>query len=146
MAEKKINGRTFKVNRLLASEALVLQARVFKVFGPAISSFGEIMQGHGTDKTEEQKARSNSAAMAALAGVIRELDPREYAKLISDIVSVAMIERGNGDYGHCDLDGDFQDDQQEDILPVVLFVLREQFGSFFKGLPGAGSLGNLLKA
>lgn len=140
MAEKKINGRTFKTEPMLATQALVLQARLFKALGPAVSRIGDVMQGYGSDKTEEQKQRSNMAAVAALTEIFTQSNPEDIAQLVKDVVEVAQIKRDSGNYDHCDLDGDFTG-RQKDLIPVVAFVLREQFGDFFGGLPGLGTPG-----
>lgn len=142
MAEKKINGRTFRTEPLLATQALTLQARLFKAIGPALNRFGEVMQGYGKDKSEEEKAKSNAAALRALTDIFTQSNPNEIANLIKDIVEVAQIKRDSGVYEQCDFDGDFTG-KQKDIIPIVLFVLREQFGDFFSGLPGLGDLGKL---
>jgi hypothetical protein len=145
MAEKKINGRTFKAEPMLATDALVLQARLFKALGPAVQHFGAIMRGHGEDKTEEQKAQSNAAAIGALASVFAQSQPQEIAGIIKDLVETCQIKRDSGNYDPCDFDGDFTGNQK-DIMPVVLFALQEQFGDFFAGVPGIGNLGKALKA
>lgn len=140
MAEKIINGRTFKVQPLLATDALVLQARLFKALGPAMQHFGEVMKGHGEGKSEDEKNASNAAALSALASIFSQGEPQQIAQLIKDIVQVAQIRRPSGDYDHVDLDGDMTGNQK-DLFPLILFVLREQFADFFSGLPVLGSLG-----
>ncbi|QIG73256.1 putative structural protein [Rhizobium phage RHph_N17] len=144
MAETKIGNRAFKVQPMLATKALVLQGRLLKAFGPAASKLGEMLKSRGDDVPEEQREAAQAAALAALGEVLTRLDPYEYASLVSDIVAVSQIQRGNGQYMAADLDGDFSENP-EDIIPVVLFVLRTQFGSFFKGLPGLGNLGALAR-
>ena len=139
MAEKKIGNRYFKTEPLLAMDALVLQGRLLKAVGPGVARLGDVLKGHGEDKTEEQKAASNGAAIEALAAIFSQGDPAQLATLIKDVVEVAQIKRPSGVYETCDLDGDFTG-QQKDLFPVVAFVLREQFGDFFGGLPGIGSL------
>lgn len=140
MAEKKINGRTFKTEPMLATQALVLQARLFKALGPAVARIGDVMAGYGTDKTDEQKAKSNMAAVGALTEIFTQSNPEDMANLVKDVVEVAQIKRDSGVYENCDLDGDFTG-KQKDLIPVVAFVLREQFGDFFGGLPGLGNPG-----
>ncbi|QIG68888.1 hypothetical protein EVB71_036 [Rhizobium phage RHph_Y55] len=144
MAEAKIGSRTFKVQPMLATKALVLQGRLFKALGPAVSKFGEMLKTRGDDVPLEQKEAAQSAALAALGEVLSKLDPHEYASLVGEIISTAQIQRGNGQYMPADLDGDFSENIDE-ILPVVLFVLKVQFGPFFKGLPGLGSLAALAR-
>lgn len=139
MAEQNINDRTFKVQRMLATQALILQGRLLKAFGPAIAKLGDLLKS----KSDEENG-TTPAAMAALGEVFARLDPHEYASLVGDIIRVAQIRRANGVYMPADLDGDFSETPR-DIIPVVMFVLKEQYGDFFKGLPGAGSLSSLAR-
>lgn len=140
MAEKVINGRTYKVAPMLATQALILQARVAKIAGPAFTRLGEIMQGYGENKDDAAKEKSNAASIAALMDIFSKGDPVEIATLIKDVVGVAQVRRPSGNYDPCDLDGDFVGEQQGDIFPVLGFVLQEQFSSFFAGLRGNGTL------
>lgn len=144
MAEKKINNRTFKAEPMLATDSIILQARLFKALGPAVGSFGEMMKGHGEGKTPEEKAKSDAAAIGALAAVFAQSKPEEIAGLVKDLVESCQIRRPSGDYDKCDLDGDFTQNKG-DIMPVVWFALQEQFGDFFAGLPGIGNLRKVLK-
>lgn len=137
MAEKKINGRTFKTSPMLATRALVLQARILKLIGPAVDNFGLIMAGFGDKKSEAKKAESTAAGVQAIAAIFAKGDPEEMVKLIAEILSNGMILRPSGTYDPIDLDGDFTDNQG-DIFPVLFFVLGEQFGSFFTGLRALG--------
>lgn len=137
MAEKKINGRTFKTEPMLAMDAMILQARLVKLLGPAIDRMGEIFAGHGEKASEEAKARSNAAAISAFSDIFGKSDPVDTAKLVKEVAEIAMISRPSG-YEHVDFDGDFTG-HLNDIMPVVIFVLREQFGDFFTGLLASGN-------
>ena len=147
-AEKKINGREFRVPDLLATEALTLQARLFKILGPAVNNFGAVFAGHGSkdDETlsDEEKAKiqaaSGAAALQALSSIFMNLQPNEYTSFVNDVMKTVQIKRPSGQYDPCDLDGDFTM-HKKDIVPVVLFALREHFGDFFADLPGVGNLG-----
>lgn len=140
MAEKRIGETAFKVEPLLATDALILQARVMKLIGPALSKFGAIMKGYGSDKTSDEKAQSDAAAIEAFASIFINADPKDLANLIKDLCQTARIRRPSGSYDPVDFDGDMTD-KQKDIIPLVVLVLREQFGDFFSGLPGLGNLG-----
>lgn len=142
MAEKKINGRTFKTEPILAMDSLILQARLLKAVGPAVAKLGDVLKGRGENATPEQKAASDAAAIGAFSALFANSKPEELAHLIKDIIEVAMIKGGSGEYRQADFDGDFTG-QQKDIIPVVMWVLGEQFGDFFAGLPGVGSLKKL---
>lgn len=137
MAEKKINGRTFKTTPMLATRALVLQAKILKLVGPAVNSFAGVMKGFSKEATEAQKAQSTEAGIKALAAIFAECDPEATVNLLAEILSNGTILRPSGVYDTIDLDGDFTD-HQGDIFPVLFFVLGEQFGSFFTGLRAIG--------
>lgn len=139
MSEKKIGNRTFKVDKLLATQALLLQARVFKILGPGIAKMSEIL------RNRDDHSGMNAAALAALADVLAATEPEALTVLLKDLVQIAKIKRPSGSYDPCDLDGDFTEYPQ-DIYPVVLFVLREQLGDFFTALPVIGNLAKAGKA
>ncbi len=135
MAEKKINGRTFRVEAMLATDALILQARIFKMVGPLISQLGTVMKSGSVDgDSDAKKMALGTAALAALSEMFSKSDPLEVARLVKDVVEVAQIRRESGAYDQCDFDGDFTK-HAKDIMPVVVFVLQEQFSDFFLGLP-----------
>lgn len=129
MAEKKINGKTYKVEPLLATDAIRLKMRLVKAVGPALSRIPVIFAGFGA-ATPEAREKSNEAAADALAEIIGGLDPDDATDLIKNIVEVAMIKRPSGSYEQVDLDGDFTGNLGE-IITVATFVLQEQFGEVF---------------
>ena len=143
MAEKKINGRTYRTEPLLATAALVLQARLLKTLSPALSRLGDIFQGMGA-KDEAKAEASNAAAIGALTEIFANAEPQAIAQLIKDITEIAVIQRPSGEYHSIDFDADFQG-RLGDIFPVVAFVLREQFGDFFSAMPGSGNLGRMMQ-
>jgi hypothetical protein len=136
VAEKKIGSRTFKVEPLLATEAIRLQMRLAKAIGPAISRLPEIFAGMGKDQAAKEKA--NATAIAAVSEIIGGMKADDAADLVRDIVQVAMVKRPSGAYDQVDMDGDFTG-QLGDIIPVATFVLQEQFGEVFSGARGNGS-------
>lgn len=137
MAEKKIGSRTFKVEPLLASEAILLQMRLVKALGPAIDRLPEIFAGI-SDGKPEAKLKANAAAISAMSDIIGGMNPSDATDLIRDIVQVAMIRRPSGAYDQVDLDGDFTG-SLGDVVPVATFVLQEQFAAVFSGARGNGS-------
>ena len=140
MAEKKIGNRTFKTEPVLATQALLLQARVFRILGPGLARFGDIMRA----RTEGNEG-TGAAIVAAFAEVFTKADPAEVVNMLSDVIGMAQIKRPSGIYENCDMDGDFTG-HQKDVYPVALFVLKEQLGDFFTGLPEVGSLAKLKAA
>lgn len=138
MAEKKINGRTFKVEPMLATQATILQARLVKAIGPGLELLPAIFAGMGSNDDGE-KSRSDLAAISAITAVFKQMEPEEYGQLVKDLVEVAMIKRPSGVYEQVDYDGDFTG-HLPDVIKVVGFVLREQFGDFFKDALASGNL------
>lgn len=133
MSDKKFSNRAFRVEPLLASKAMVLRAKVMRLAEPALMRLGEIMRGHGKDKTEEEKSGATAALMSSFMEIFSRSDPEEVAGLIKEVCEIAIIKRGDGQYYPVDFDGDFTQ-HQGDILPVAVWVLREQFADFFSGL------------
>lgn len=133
MAERKIGTRTFKTDKLLATRAVVLQARVFKVIGPGLAHMGDVLrEAKGKDEV-------GAGALGALAEVFAKSEPEALAALLKDVVELAQIKRPSGIYENCDLDGDFTTNPQ-DLYPVALFVIKEQLGDFFTGDLGLSRL------
>jgi hypothetical protein len=144
MAEKKIKGQTFKVEPMLATEAVRLQARLLKVLGGGIDRLPEILSGAGSKATPEQKEKSNAAAVAAFTDIFVNGDPNDMADLVKDVVEVAMVKRPSGVYEQVDMDGDFTGNLGA-MMQVAVFVLREVFGDFFSDILASGSLEKLTK-
>lgn len=135
MAEKKINGRTFKTEPVLATQAIIMEARLASIASHALHRLPEILRGIGNDKPQEAKEQAAAAAIQAFGSVFANTDPEQLAELISDVLKMGMIKRESGSYDPIDLDGDFTG-RQKDLIPVVVWVLQEQFGDFFSDLPG----------
>lgn len=142
MAEKKINGRTFNVTPMLAFQGLILKARLMKVAAPVIGSLGDILGGAA--EGGEAKEHAESKATGALAALFAEAEPVALATLVKDVIEVAEVMRPSGSYGPIDFDGDMTG-HEADIMPLMVFVLREQFADFFTGFQGIGSLKSLAK-
>lgn len=133
MAERKIGQKTFKVEPLLATEAIKLQARLLKVIGPALDKLPSILGGW----KKGDEAASNAAAIAAFTDIFTSSDPDEIMALVRDICEVAMVKRPSGAYDPVSFDGDFTGNLG-DIIPVAVFVLQEQFGDFFGAALASG--------
>lgn len=121
MAEKKINGRTVRYDRLPADEGLKMLLRVLKVLGPASGLIEAI--------AAEDDSQRDLLAMSAIASFVGQMDNDAVFTLIMDMVR------------HCHIDGDQAVpgimDLQE-LLSVAMFALQAEFGSFFAD--GAGSV------
>lgn len=152
MAEKKIGAKTFRVEKMLAFDALVMQARIGKTIGPAMTKLAGLLTqireemkpddtpalpGIGTGiKTVSQT--TGAAAAAAIFDIFQANEPRAVAGLIKDIAQLAEIQTDSGQYVDVDLDRDFSDDMAS--LPELIgFVLSEQFSDFFSAVLAGGN-------
>lgn len=143
MAEKKINGRTFSTGVILATKSMVLKARLAKTAAPVFAVLPEALGAAAG--TEGEKEVAGLKLMAALSELFGQGDPEVIAELFKDVCEVASIERSKGEVFPVDFDGDLSGENERDIIPLVAFVLQENFGSFLSGLRGVGNLGKLLK-
>ncbi|MBB4063688.1 phage tail assembly chaperone [Gellertiella hungarica] len=132
MAEKKIGGSVYKVEPMLATQAIILQARLARVIGPAISKLPGILASRKEGASDEQKAQADADAVSAVTEIFSRCPPHEIAELVKDVVEVAMVQRPSGVYEPVDFDLDFTG-RLGDVIPTVVFVLATQFGDFFSG-------------
>lgn len=138
MAEKKIGNREFRIDRPRATDALKLQARLFRAAGGLAEKLPAMLASRRADASPEDRAKAEADAIVGITGIFDRITPDEYASLVSDIVKMAEMKRPSGQYHTVDLDGDFAE-SFGDIIPMVVFVLREVFGDFFSGALVSGS-------
>ena len=143
MAEKKFGGREFRGRPPLATDAIRLQARLFGLIGGGVDHLPEILAGTGKDKTADQKAKAQGAALAAMTDIFAKCEPDKVTALIKDIAEMAQIKQASGDYMQVDLDADFIDNVG-DIYPFIFWVLKETLKDFFSGLQANGALKKLM--
>lgn len=137
MSERKINGKTYKVEPLLASDALRLQMRLMRAIGPALGHLSALLDGASDDASQEAKDKSNAAAITALSSIISSLEPDDAVDLVRSVVEIAAVQAPSKEWRTLDLDGDFHGNLKE-IIPVATFVLKEQFGDFFGAALASG--------
>lgn len=146
MAEKKFGTRTFRVRDPLATEALMLQARLLQIIGGGVDRLPTIIAGMGTDKPEEVKNASNAALVAALGDIFSKTEPKRTVALISDIISMADVQGASGEYGTADVDQDFSGKENAKFLfPVLAWILSEVLGDFFGGVLASGRLQKIVR-
>jgi len=138
MAEKRIGGRTFKVVPLPAGEALELYAETLRIAGHGAGRLPALLLSAETGA--EGSTIKDLALLLAMSDVLNGAGSGPTRDLIKRLVEVAMVLRSGGAYEQVDLDHDFTG-QLGDIIPVVKFVLAEQFSDFFTGSGGSGILG-----
>lgn len=137
MAEKKFGSMEIRVDRPLATEALRLQARLFRAAGGLAEKLPSILASRKDGVSEETKAKAEAEALSAIAGIFDRVSPDEYAALVGDVIGLGKIKRQSGVYDPLDLDGDFHEEFGL-ILPVALYVLQQVFGDFFSAALASG--------
>lgn len=138
MAEKVINGTVYKIDQPLASTVLVLQARLAGIAGPLVEKLPKIMAVAAGTTSEAEKAAANAELISAVTDIFKTVSPSDWMSLVKDIVELGKIKRQSGAYDPIDLDGDFTG-SLSNLIPVLVFFLKEVFGDFFTGLRGVGS-------
>lgn len=144
MAERKIGGQTYKVEPLVASEAIELYAALIAAVGSASGKLPAIILSLTTGE-EEGKIMADVAALSALADIVRSNGADGIRNLVRRIVEIARVQAPSGEWRQVDLDGDFTGELGK-LLPVAKFVIEEQFRDFFTGNAGSGILGMLQEA
>lgn len=137
MAEKKFGKMEVRVDRPLASEALKLQARLFRAAGGLAEKLPSILASRKDGVSDEVKSKADAEALSAIAGIFDRVSPDEYAALVGDVIGLGTIKRPSGSYDQLDLDGDFHEEFAL-ILPVTLYILQQVFGDFFSAALASG--------
>lgn len=144
MAEKKINGETYRVEPLVASEALLLWGRIIEAMGPGIGHLPVIIEALGDG--DDGLAVADMAALAAISDVVSRNTPEKIRDLIADIVNIAsVLEDDKRNYRPVDMDVDFTGNTKG-IVPLTKFVLEEQFHDFFTASVGSGLINLMAEA
>lgn len=121
MAEKKIEGRTVRYDRLPADEGLKMLLRVLKVLGPASGLIEAI--------AAEDEAKRDMLALQAITSFTAEMDSEAVYSLIMDMVRHCHVDGAEAVPGVMDL---------KELLATAMFALQTEFGYFFA--EGAGSV------
>src|SRR5690554_281632 len=131
MAEKKFGDRHFRSQPLLATRSWLIKERLARLFARAglEDRLPAMMAGFGKADGPEAAA-SNAAAIAAFTSVFDRTPEGEITNLVKDLCEIAEIRQASGGYTPVDFDRDFTG-HDGDVLPVVVWIVREQFGDFF---------------
>jgi hypothetical protein len=138
MAEKKINGRTFKVEPLRATEAIKLYALLLASAGTAVDRLPQLIVALSSEGEAEANIMADVAAIATVSQIARNAGPDGVTETLKMICETAMVLRPSGAYDQVDFDGDMTA-HLKDIFPLAKFVLKEQYSDFFP-VSGAGGI------
>lgn len=141
MAERKINNNTYRVEPLPAGEAIELFADIMLIVGPAAGRLPAIIIAM-SETGEGGTVMTDVAAIAAMSDIVKASSPAAVRKLVDRIASVAKVQSSSGEFDKVSLDEDFE--RPFDAIPVLRFVIEEQFSDFFTASAGSGIFGRLL--
>lgn len=136
MADKKIGGNYYRVQPILATEALRLQVRLLNIAGPAVKALPAVLAAR---KGGADTGVAEAAGLEAIAAVFTTADPDKVSTFITDVCEKAEISSDGKTYEGLIFDHHMSEDQQS-IIPVTFFVLKELLGDFFTGAQAVGSL------
>lgn len=125
MAEKKINGRTVRCDRLPGDQGLDVLLRLLQMLGDGDTLLEAMLTA--------DEGESDKLALIGLLKFAKNMDVQQVKGFILEMVSHCKIDGMDATPGIMDV---------TEILAVAQFALKTEFGSFFAD--GAGSV--LLKA
>lgn len=142
MAERKIGAKTYKVEPLPVGEALELLAQIMAAVGPAAQRLPALIISMN-EQGDHAPVMTDVSALMAMSDIIKSIGPAGVRELVGRIVGVArVLSPSGGGYDRVLLDDDFEN--LSSVIPVVHFVLSEQYGDFFTGSAGTGITGRLM--
>lgn len=135
MAEKKINGRSYRCEQMAASDGIFLAARIGNLAGPLLASLENIGMSvfdlRNIGNTNEAEAVK---AIAVIGKFLEKLDPKESRDLIVELCEKASIQSQSGNYEPIIFDAHFQGKHMADCIAVTAWVFQVNFANFFKEL------------
>lgn len=133
MAEKKIGSRTFRADKLPATQATSLMFRLGKVVGPALGSLA------GASSIKDLAALAgdesqNTKVLTLVGDLFGNLDPVVAQNLLVELCELAKVQAPGGNYENVIFDATF-DTSVADAFKVAAFVVQVNFGDFFAAAP-----------
>lgn len=145
MAERKINGKVYRVAPMTCVEAIELYADIMRLVGPAAGRLPAIIISLSSSD-EGQHMMADVAALAAISDILSKVPSSEVSAVIKRLVETTMVSHDGGkNYDVTDIDVEFTGNLK-DLVPVVRFVLEEQFRDFFTGSGKSGIISLLTEA
>jgi len=114
MAEKKINGRTVRYDRLPADQGLKMLLRVLKVLGP--------LKGVIEMIAADEDTSNDFLPLAAIGTFSEAMDSDEVYRLVMDMVKHCHVDGTPAVPGIMDL---------MELLEVAFFAFRTEYSAFF---------------
>lgn len=125
MAERKINSRTVRYDRLPGDQALDLMLRLLQLLGEGDTLLEAVLTA--------EEGESDKLAVVGLLKFAKNMNVPEVKGFILEMVGHCMVDGKEAIVGVMDL---------QEIIQTAQFAIKTEFGGFFA--EGAGSV--LLKA
>lgn len=126
MAEKKIGTRTFRAEKMPATEATRNLVRLTKIVGPGMAAL--------TQALTQDEAKRDGAALEAIAAVLMNSDADTLTAFVVEMAEKAQVKENGGSYESVIYDMHFDD--LLEAFQVAAFVLQVNYASFFGGKLG----------
>lgn len=139
MAEQKIGARFFKMDDVLATEAIKLNVRLMRFLGPAMDKIPTIFAALSSKATEEQRRASDAASIQAMGDIFSRADPEDVTLFVASVCEMAKVSYDGKNFDDVIFDQEFSGSNLKDVVPVTLFVLREAVGDFISGALASGN-------
>ena len=134
MAEKKISGKTYRVEKLPATAATSLMFRLGRIVGP---SFGQLSTLSGADfigDADEENLERREQVLTIIGNLFGRLDPTEAQGILIELCECAKVQSKGGNYEDVIFNATFDGDVMGAFL-VAAYVVQVNFGDFFGGGP-----------
>ncbi|MEP9376206.1 phage tail assembly chaperone [Aquabacter sp. CN5-332] len=130
MAEKKINGVTYRYDRLPADQGFPLLLRVLKMLGSAKGA-AAVLTDANLSLASIAAAAANPAIVGSALEFLGDMDTTEVYALVEEMVS------------NCRADGEpavigVKPSDTAEMLQVAFFAFQTEFGGFFGDGTGSG--------
>ena len=126
MSEMSLDGLTYKVKPVLATNAMKIQVRLMKMVGNAADELMEL---------QNEKDGVEVKLGAALIKCFGNADPNEFVSLANAILENVQVMQPSGEYRSVDINADFTG-KMSVLYKVIFFAIKDMFGDFFGGSLG----------
>lgn len=134
MADKKFGQRTFRCNKLPASESVGLAFRLGKLAAPLLENFASGGLSFASIVGAGENAQGQKA-LGAIAKFLTSIDPKEGQALLIELAEKAQLQQPGGNFEPVIFDSAFAGEHIGDSIQVAAWVVQVNLSDFFKGVP-----------
>lgn len=139
MAEKKIGGKVFRVQPMNAIDALALYMDIMRILGPSASRLPSIIVALGSSE-EGADMMAEVATLAAISDILQRTATDTITDVLRRIIELTSVSVDGGkNFAPTIMDVEFTGDLKS-LVPVIKFVMEEQYSDFFTGSRPSGIL------